>query len=103
MNSRFIGAVFLILGTCIGGSMLALPLATAREGIMMTLVVMISAWIMMTAGAFAILRVNLRLPENSNLISMAKATLGKTGAIVTWVTSLMLLYTLLSAYISSGQ
>jgi tyrosine-specific transport protein len=103
MNGRFIGAVFLILGTCIGGSMLALPMATAQEGIVRTLVIMLVAWFMMTAGAFALLRVNLKLPENSNLISMAQATLGRVGAVITWLTTLILLYTLLSAYISSGE
>lgn len=103
MNSRFIGAVFLILGTCIGGSMLALPMATAQEGVVRTAIIMLGAWAMMTVGAFALLKVNLKLPENSNLISMANATLGKTGAIVTWGITLILLYTLLSAYISSGE
>jgi tyrosine-specific transport protein len=103
MNGRFVGAVFLILGTCIGGSMLALPMATAQEGIVRTLVIMLGAWLMMTAGAFALLRVNLKLPENSNLISMAQATLGRIGALITWLATLTLLYTLLSAYISSGE
>lgn len=103
MNSKFIGAVFLILGTCIGGSMLALPMSTANEGVLRTIIIMSVSWIMMTSAAFALLRVNLKLPEDSNLISMAQATLGKTGAALTWITTLMLLYTLLSAYISSGQ
>lgn len=103
MNSRFIGAVFLILGTCIGGSMLALPLATAGEGLSRTIIILLGAWSMMTIGAFALLNVNLKLPENSNLISMAHATLGKLGATITWCVTLALLYTLLSAYISSGE
>jgi tyrosine-specific transport protein len=103
MNSRFIGAVFLILGTCIGGSMLALPMATAEDGIVRTIIIMLGAWCMMTVGAFALLKVNLKLPENSNLVSMAQATLGKVGAIFTWIVTLALLYTLLSAYISSGE
>ncbi|MBA2654335.1 MAG: tryptophan/tyrosine permease [Gammaproteobacteria bacterium] len=103
MNSRFIGAIFLILGTCIGGSMLALPMATAQEGVTRTIIIMLGAWAMMMIGAFALLRVNLKLPENSNLISMSKETLGKTGAVITWVITLALLYTLLAAYISSGE
>lgn len=103
MNSRFLGAIFLILGTCIGGSMLALPMTTASEGVYRTVVIMIASWLMMMVGALALLRVNLRLPENSNLISMSKATLGKAGEIATWIMTLFLLYTLLSAYISGGQ
>lgn len=103
MNSRFFGAVFLILGTCIGGSMLALPMATASDGVARTVVIMLASWLMMTAGAFALLRVNLKLPENSNLISMSRATLGRVGALITWIVTLFLLYTLLAAYISGGQ
>lgn len=103
MNSRFLGAVFLILGTCIGGSMLALPMATASEGVGRTVIIMLGAWIMMTVGAVALLRVNLKLPENSNLISMSQATLGKVGAFLTWIITLFLLYTLLAAYISGGE
>lgn len=103
MNSRFLGAVFLILGTCIGGSMLALPMATATEGVTRTIVIMLGAWLMMFIGALALLKVNLKLPENSNLISMANATFGKMGGIFTWVITLALMYTLLSAYISGGE
>lgn len=56
----------------------------------------------MTAGALLILEVNLRLPPGSNMISMAKSTLGLPGQIIAWITYLFLLYTLLSAYISGG-
>jgi tyrosine-specific transport protein len=57
----------------------------------------------MTAGALLMLEVNLRLPAGSNIISMAKSTLGFPGQIIAWVTYLFLLYTLLSAYISGGS
>ena len=36
------------------------------------------------------------------MVSMAKATLGKPGLLVAWISYLCLLYTLLSAYISGG-
>jgi tyrosine-specific transport protein len=45
---------------------------------------------------------NLRLPEGANLISMAKKTLGKPGAALTWIINLLLFYALLSAYITGG-
>lgn len=57
----------------------------------------------MTAGALLLLEVNLRLPEGSNIISMAKSTLGLPGQIIAWITYLCLLYTLLSAYIAGGS
>lgn len=102
MQNRFIGAIFLIIGTCIGGSMLALPITTSSTSLGHTFLLMVSLWFVMTTCAFLILEVNLRLPENSNLISMAKHTLGFWGTAVTWISYLMLLYLLLSVYISGG-
>lgn len=57
----------------------------------------------MTVGAFLILEVNLRLPAGSNMISMAKSTLGLPGQIMAWISYLLLLYSLLAAYISGGS
>ena len=57
----------------------------------------------MTIGALLVLEVNLSFPAGSNIITMAKATLGLPGQIMAWITCLFLLYTLLSAYISGGS
>ena len=57
----------------------------------------------MTVGAFLLLEVNLRLPAGSNMISMAKSTLGLPGQIMAWISYLLLLYSLLAAYISGGS
>ena len=100
---KFLGGILLIIGTSIGGGMLALPLATASIGFVESSLLLVACWFVMTAGAFLILEVNLWLPTNSNLISMAKATLGKGGQAVAWVTCLLLLYSLLAAYIAGGS
>lgn len=102
MNTKFIGAIFLIIGTCIGGSMLALPIITSTTSLSQTFLMMVGLWLIMTICAFLILEVNLRLPESSNLISMAKHTLGFGGTIITWITYLILLYLLLAVYIAGG-
>ncbi|MBA2649016.1 MAG: tryptophan/tyrosine permease [Legionella sp.] len=103
INSKFIGGILLIVGTSIGGGMLALPVSTAEVGFGNSIFFLIFCWAVMTAGALLILEVNLRLPAGSNMISMAKATLGLPGQIVAWITYLLLLYTLLAAYISGGS
>jgi tyrosine-specific transport protein len=100
--NKMIGAILLIIGTSIGGGMLALPVLTAQAGFIPALMLMIATWFLMTVSAFWILEVNLWLPEDSNLISMAKATLGRAGQAVAWVAYLLLLYCLLSAYIAGG-
>ncbi|WP_028372542.1 amino acid permease [Legionella lansingensis] len=102
-NSKFIGGILLIVGTSIGGGMLALPVSTAEVGFTNSVFFLVMCWLIMTAGALLILEVNLRLPSGSNMVSMAKSTLGIPGQIVAWVTYLFLLYTLLAAYISGGS
>src|SRR3990167_7203343 len=95
MDSKLIGSILLIVGTCIGAGMLALPIATAQLGFVGSLILLFSVWIVMTTGAFYILEVNLWLPQNSNLISMSRATIGPVGQIVSWINFLLMLYCLL--------
>ncbi|KTC83641.1 amino acid permease [Legionella cincinnatiensis] len=102
-HSKLIGGILLIIGTSIGGGMLALPVSTAEVGFSNSIFFLFLCWFVMTAGALLILEVNLRLPAGSNMISMAKSTLGLPGQIIAWITYLFLLYTLLSAYISGGS
>lgn len=102
MRSRFIGGILLIVGTSIGGGMLALPVANAATGFWSSSLFLLLCWCVMTLGAFFILEVNLYLPSGKNMVSMASATLGMPGLFVAWLSYLFLLYTLLSAYISGG-
>jgi tyrosine-specific transport protein len=103
MKSKMLGGVLLIAGTCIGGGMLGLPIATASGGIVNSSILFIICWILMTFTALLTLEVNLCFPKNSNIISMAKATLGVPGAIICWTVYLFFLYALVSAYIAGGQ
>lgn len=102
MTNKVVGGILLVLGTSIGGGMLALPIATAAGGFYHSLLLFLGAWFVTLLSAFFILEVNLWLPEDANLISMAKATLGPIGQSLTWVIYLLLLYTLLAAYIAGG-
>ncbi|WP_010597824.1 aromatic amino acid transport family protein [Rickettsiella massiliensis] len=56
----------------------------------------------MTVCAFLVLEVNLRLPANTNLISMATLFLGRWGTIIAWVSYLLLFYSVLAAYMAGG-
>lgn len=103
MISKITGGILLIIGTSIGGGLLALPMATAGGGFFHSIGLFFFAWLIMTFGAFFILEVNLWLPEHTNMVSMAKATLGNGGRLITWIIYLMLLYALLSAYIAGGS
>lgn len=101
--TKFIGGILLIIGTSLGGGMLALPIGTAASGLFNTTIALLLCWVAMTICAFFILEVNLYLPRGANMISMAQVTLGVPGKAVTWISYLCLLYTLLSAYIAGGS
>ncbi|HSW69559.1 MAG TPA: aromatic amino acid transport family protein [Gammaproteobacteria bacterium] len=103
MNSKLLGSILLIIGTSIGAAMLGLPIAAAELGFVGSLILLLVCWFIMIAGAFLILEVNLWLPQNSNLISMAKSTIGPLGQIIAWITYLLLFYSLLCAYIAGGS
>ena len=101
--SKRLGGMLLIIGTSIGGGMLALPIACAQAGLLTAILFLVACWFIMTTGAMLLLEVNLQLPKGSNLISMAGHTLGLPGKILTWLVYLFLLYALLGAYISGGS
>lgn len=103
MDFKLIGSILLIVGTCIGAGMLALPIATAQVGFIGAVILLLFCWFIMAISAFLILEVNLRHAQNSNLITMAGATIGPIGQIISWITYLLLLYSLLCAYIAGGS
>lgn len=101
--NKLLGGLCLIVGTTIGAGMLALPIATAHYALWSTVLLTIACWALMNAGALLILEANLWCGANSNLISMARKTLGPANELLTWLLTLLLLYSLLCAYIASGS
>jgi tyrosine-specific transport protein len=102
MDLKLLGSILLVIGTAIGAGLLALPVATAHAGFVYTSLLMIVIWFFMTCSALLILEVNLRMPLNSNLISMTKSTLGRPAAAIMWCAYLLLLYSVISAYSAGG-
>ncbi|MBU0744814.1 MAG: tyrosine-specific transport protein [Gammaproteobacteria bacterium] len=102
-RGKIAGSVLIVIGTCIGGGILALPMLSAASGILMSSILLIGIWLLMTLTALLVLEVNLYCPNESNSFgAMAYKTLGKTGQIITWITWLLLLYALLAAYTSGA-
>lgn len=98
-NSKIFGGTLLVSGVTIGGGMLALPLATGFGGFFPSSVVFLVCWFFMLLTGFFFLELSLCLKDNPNLVSMAKATLGKPGEVITWILYLLLLYSLLAVYL----
>jgi len=101
-RGRFLSAVFLVAGTCIGGGMLALPVATGVSGFIPSTLMMTLCWLAMTASALLLLEVNLWMKEGAHLITMASTILGPIGKIVSWVVYLFICYASLVAYTAAG-
>lgn len=98
-----VGGIALIAGTAIGGAILALPVATAHLGFLQTVGLYFICWFFMTLSALYLLETNLYVAPGSNLITMAQSTMGRAGKYVTWVVYLILLYSLLAAYLSGSS
>src|SRR5947209_6317188 len=97
-----ISAVFLVAGTCIGGGMLALPVATGISGFVPSTFMMALCWLAMTASALLLLEVNLWMKEGAHVITMASTLLGPIGKIVSWCVYLFISYASIVAYTAAG-
>lgn len=97
--SRLWGAILLVSGTTIGAGMLALPVITGPSGFFPSLILMTAVFLFMMMTAFYLLEVNLKMKGESNIISMMNKTWHKKGEVVAWISYLLLLYSLTSAYL----
>ena len=103
LDQKVIGGILLIIGTCLGGAMLALPISNASTGFVVSTGYLIGVWLAMTLCSYLILEVNLLFKPGTNLLTMSGETLGSVGKFVTIIVYFVLLYNLLSAYILGGS
>jgi tyrosine-specific transport protein len=99
-QNKMLGSVLLIIGIAVGAGMLALPTSTAAYGFIPSILLIILCWAIFTFTGLLFVEVNHWLKPDSNLISMSKQTLGLFGQILSWLTFTLLLYSLMSAYLS---
>ena len=101
-RGRLLSAIFLVAGTCIGGGMLALPVATGISGFIPSTCMMALCWLAMTASALLLLEVNLWMKEGAHVITMASTILGPIGKFVSWCVYLFISYASIVAYTAAG-
>jgi tyrosine-specific transport protein len=101
-KGSLLNAVFLVAGTCVGGGMLALPVATGVAGFIPSIFFMLIGWAFMTLTALFLLEVNLWMEEGSHIITMASRFLGPIGKGAAWLLYLFIGYASLVAYTSGG-
>lgn len=97
-----LSAMFLVGGTCIGGGMLALPVATGISGFLPSIAIMLVCWMAMTITALLLIEVSLWMGEGVHLISMTSRILGMPGRMVSWFLYLFICYASLVAYTAGG-
>lgn len=101
-KATILSAIFLVAGTCIGGGMLALPVATGISGFIPSSLMMALCWLAMTFSALFLLEVNLWLKEGAHVITMASTILGPVGKVIAWIIFLFISYASLVAYTAAG-
>lgn len=99
-EGRLLGGVLLVTGTTVGGAVLALPVSTGLAGFIPSLLLFLVCWGYLTYTAFLLLEVNLWLKGDSNIVSMARHTVGLPGQALSWIAYLFLLYALTTAYLA---
>ncbi|MGD9108722.1 MAG: aromatic amino acid transport family protein [Gammaproteobacteria bacterium] len=98
--SKFIGSIFILVGTTVGAGMLALPIVSAAVGFAFATIILTIVFSFMLITALLTLEVSLAFDIYRNHFStMADATLGRFGQILAWIICLLLLNALIAAYI----
>lgn len=99
---KFFSCSLLIAGTTIGAGMLGIPLVSAHAGFIPSALILFAGYLFMLATGYLFLEVALKMPQGSNILSMAGAYLGKKWQLLSGGMFLFLYYCLLVAYFASG-
>ncbi|SCA64060.1 Tyrosine-specific transport protein [Chlamydiales bacterium SCGC AG-110-P3] len=101
-KGSLVSAMFLVAGCCIGGGMLALPVATGVLGLMPSMLIMGLCWAAMTATGLLLVEASLWFEEGAHVITMVTRLLGPIARGVAWILYLYIGYASLVAYTASG-
>lgn len=100
---KLLQSIFLIIGTAVGGGVLALPISTVSLGFKGSLIALLIIWIFMTYAAFNMVKARLCFAEDVDLATMTTALLGKSMNMLVELCYLILLFALVSLYITVGS
>ncbi|MBK2020947.1 amino acid transporter [Francisella philomiragia] len=99
---KILGSIMIIVGTMIGGGILALPIITAKLGFVIGSILIFLVWSIMTYTAVVISDISCSMPYGSSFKTIAERYLGKGGGIVASIAFLILMYFISTAYISAA-
>ena len=99
---RPISGILLVMGTCIGAGMLALPVVTGMSGFLPAIVVNLICCLFMMATGLLFLEAILWMEDGANVLTIAQHFLGKWGKYISGLAFLFLYYCLTVSYCAGG-
>lgn len=101
-KASLLPAMFLVAGCCVGGGMLALPVASGASGLFPSLFMMSLCWIGMTLSALLLVEASLWMEEEAHVITITSRLLGPVFKVIAWVLFLYISYASEVAYAAGG-
>lgn len=102
MKNRTLGSVFIVAGTTIGAGMLAMPIAAAGNGFLVSLAMLLALWALMCYTALLLVEVYQHESYETGIGSVAQRYLGSGGKFITGFSMMFLMYALTAAYVSGA-
>ncbi|MGZ0011502.1 MULTISPECIES: tyrosine transporter TyrP [unclassified Providencia] len=102
MKNRTLGSVFIVAGTTIGAGMLAMPIAAAGNGFLVSLAMLLVLWALMCYTALLLVEVYQHESHDTGIGSVAQRYLGSSGKFITGFSMMFLMYALTAAYVSGA-
>lgn len=99
---KFIGSILIVAGTTIGAGMLAMPIISANVGFGFMSLILVAIWFAMSYTSILLVNVYKYNSYNDGLNTLTVKYLGNSGAVITAISMLTLMYALVSAYITGG-
>ncbi|MEM8628938.1 MAG: aromatic amino acid transport family protein [Chlamydiota bacterium] len=103
MDRKTLSGSLLVVGTAVGGGMLAIPLVTGRAGFFPAALISALVALFMCATGLLLLEVVLSVRKEVNLLTLTRSILGPKSAVCVAITFAFLYYCLLAAYFSFGS
>lgn len=101
-SGTIVGCSLLVMGSCSGGGLMALPVFTGIGGFYPGIAMTFLIWAITLATGLLLLEATLGMPDGSNMISLAGHYLGRTAKVLFALAFLALYYTfMVDFYLSS--
>ncbi|ORM39216.1 amino acid transporter [Francisella endosymbiont of Ornithodoros moubata] len=99
--NKQIGCIFLIIGTSLGGGILAIPIILSYFSAIIGSIIMFLMWLLMTYSTLAVAEACLHFKKGISYLGLAHKLFKKPGIVLVYICAFGILYGMLAAYISA--